>query len=54
MEVSDRVTVLRKGKCIGTVNTADTNKQELSNMMVGRPVQLEVQKDGGQAGGDRA
>ena len=44
MEVSDRVTVLRKGKYIGTVNTAETNKQELSNMMVGRPVQLEVSK----------
>ena len=44
MEVSDRVTVLRKGRYIGTVNTADTNKQELSNMMVGRPVQLEVKK----------
>ena len=45
MAVSDRVTVLRKGKCIGTVNTKDTNKQELSNMMVGRPVQLEIKKD---------
>lgn len=45
MTVSDRVTVLRKGKCVGTVNTADTTKQELSTMMVGRPVQLEVQKD---------
>ena len=45
MEVSDRVTVLRKGKCVGTVNTKDTNKQELSNMMVGRPVQLVVDKD---------
>jgi simple sugar transport system ATP-binding protein len=44
MAVADRVTVLRKGKYIGTVNTKDTNKQELSNMMVGRPVQLEVQK----------
>ncbi len=44
MSVADRVTVLRKGKYIGTVNTADTNKQELSNMMVGRPVQLEVVK----------
>ena len=44
MEVSDRVTVLRKGKCVGTVNTCETNKQELSNMMVGRPVQLEIQK----------
>ncbi|MBQ9393792.1 MAG: ABC transporter ATP-binding protein [Oscillospiraceae bacterium] len=45
MQVSDRVTVLRKGRCVGTVNTADTDKQELSNMMVGRPVQLEVVKD---------
>jgi len=44
MAVSDRVTVLRKGRYIGTVNTKDTNKQELSNMMVGRPVQLEVVK----------
>ena len=44
MEVSDRVSVLRKGKYIGTVNTCDTDKQSLSNMMVGRPVQLEVQK----------
>ncbi len=45
MAVSDRVTVLRKGKYIGTVNTKDTNKQELSNMMVGRPVQLEIHKE---------
>lgn len=44
MAVSDRVTVLRKGKYVGTVNTKDTNQQELSNMMVGRPVQLEVNK----------
>ena len=45
MAVADRVTVLRKGKYIGTVETKDTNKQELSNMMVGRPVQLEVAKE---------
>ncbi len=45
MAVADRVTVLRKGKYIGTVNTSDVTKQELSTMMVGRPVQLEVQKD---------
>lgn len=44
MAVSDRVTVLRKGRYIGTVNTQKTNKQELSNMMVGRPVQLEIHK----------
>jgi len=45
MAVSDRVTVLRKGKYIGTVDTKDTDKQSLSNMMVGRPVQLEVSKE---------
>jgi len=44
MAVADRVTVLRKGKYVGTVNTCDTTKQELSNMMVGRPVQLQVEK----------
>ena len=44
MAVADRCTVLRKGKCIGTVDIKATNKQELSKMMVGRPVQLEVQK----------
>ncbi len=44
MAVSDRVTVLHKGRCIGTVNTKDVTKQELSTMMVGRPVQLEIEK----------
>ena len=44
MAVSDRVTVLRKGKYVGTVNTKDTDQQSLSNMMVGRPVQLKVDK----------
>ncbi|MCR5741999.1 MAG: ABC transporter ATP-binding protein [Gammaproteobacteria bacterium] len=45
MAVADRVTVLRKGKLIGTVNKSDTSVEELSTMMVGRPVQLQVQKD---------
>ncbi len=45
MAVADRCTVLRKGKCIGTVEIKDTTKQELSSMMVGRPVQLQVQKE---------
>lgn len=44
MEVADRVTVLRKGKCIGTVNVKDTTEEELSRMMVGRDVQLVVDK----------
>ena len=50
MAVADRVTVLRKGKYVGTVETKNTNKQELSNMMVGRPVQLQVDKNPAQPG----
>ena len=45
MAVADRCTVLRKGKYVGTVDIRDTDKQALSNMMVGRPVQLQVQKE---------
>ena len=45
MEVSDRVTVLQRGKCLGTLNTKDTNPTELSRLMVGRDVELTVQKD---------
>lgn len=44
MAVADRCTVLRKGRCIGTVNIADTNKEELSRMMVGRDVSFAVEK----------
>jgi ABC-type uncharacterized transport system ATPase subunit len=36
MEVSDRVTVLRNGKVIGTVKTTDTSETELARMMIGR------------------
>lgn len=42
--VADRCTVLRKGKYIGTVEVADTSKEELSEMMVGRPVSFIVAK----------
>ncbi len=45
MAVSDRVSVLRKGKYIGTVETANTSVEELSEMMVGRKVQLVVDKE---------
>ncbi len=44
MEVSDRVAVLRKGEYIGEVLTADTNPQELTNMMVGHQVSLNIQR----------
>ncbi len=52
MEVSDRVTVLRKGKYVGTIETAKTTKEELSRMMVGRPVQLVVEKGPAHPGED--
>ena len=44
VEVADRCTVLRKGKYISTVNVADTTKEELANMMVGREVKFKVDK----------
>lgn len=44
MEVADRCTVLRKGKCMGTVNVKETTKEELSKMMVGRDISFSVQK----------
>ena len=45
MAVADRCSVLRKGKYIGTVDIKDTTKEELSEMMVGRQVKFEVDKD---------
>lgn len=44
METSDRCTILRKGKYIGTVDIKDTTKEELSRMMVGRNVNFKVDK----------
>ena len=42
--VADRCTVLRKGKCIGTVDVPSTSVEEMSKMMVGRDVQLKIDK----------
>jgi general nucleoside transport system ATP-binding protein len=44
MDVSDRVTIIRKGEGIGTVTTADTNPQELAELMVGRQVTFKTEK----------
>ena len=44
MAVADRCSVLRRGKYIGTVEVADTDKEQLSEMMVGRKVNLSVVK----------
>lgn len=43
--VADKCTVLRKGKCIGTVDVKDASIEELSEMMVGRKVQLVLEKN---------
>ena len=45
MAISDRVTILRKGKYIATVNTKETNEQELTEMMVGEQVELDITRD---------
>lgn len=44
MAVANRCTVLRKGKTVGTVEVADTTREELSRLMVGRDVPLEADK----------
>lgn len=44
MRISDRVTILRKGKKIDTVNTSDISQRELAKKMVGREVLFQIQK----------
>jgi len=44
MEISDRITVLRKGEAVSTVETKSTNIKELTELMVGRPVDLSIKR----------
>ena len=44
LSLSDRVTVLHKGKNAGTVNTAETNEAQLTEMMVGQKVVLNIER----------
>ena len=44
LEISDRVSILRKGEYIGTVNTKETNQSELTEMMVGKKVKLKIER----------
>ena len=44
MEISDRVAILRKGEYITTVNTAETNEQALTEWMVGRKIDLNINR----------
>ncbi len=49
-KVAKHCTVLRKGKYIGTVKVEDCSKEELSRMMVGRSVNLQIEKEPAQVG----
>ncbi|MDO4566602.1 MAG: ABC transporter ATP-binding protein [Oscillospiraceae bacterium] len=44
-ELTDRLTIMRGGKSMGVYNTAEISEQEISRLMVGRDVILEVEKD---------
>jgi simple sugar transport system ATP-binding protein len=50
LEIADRVTVLRRGKTIGTIDTAGADDASLARMMVGRDVVLRVEKEPGKPG----
>ncbi len=46
LDISDRVTTLRKGEYIGTIDTNDATEQSLTEMMVGEKVILNIKKNG--------
>lgn len=50
MEVADRITVLRDGRVIGTTTPREADKKKLAEMMVGREVLLQVEKEPAKAG----
>jgi simple sugar transport system ATP-binding protein len=50
LDISDRVTVMRRGKMINTVKAAETNKEELARMMIGRDVIFSSRRTPQQAG----
>jgi simple sugar transport system ATP-binding protein len=50
MAISDRVTVMRRGKVVDTVATDETSKQEIATMMVGRQVLFRVERKDAQPG----
>ena len=44
MDISDRVAIMRKGEYITTVNTSETNEQQLTEYMVGRKIDLNIDR----------
>lgn len=45
LEIADRITVMRRGKVVGTTSPAEADEHKLASMMVGREVLLEVEKE---------
>lgn len=45
MQITDRMTILRRGRSMGVHNTADVTPEKISRLMVGRDVILSVQKE---------
>jgi general nucleoside transport system ATP-binding protein len=52
MEIADRITVLRRGTVVGSTTPGETSQEQLARMMVGRPVQLVVDKEKAAPGAD--
>lgn len=50
MEISDRITVMRQGKYMGTVNKSETSPLDLTKRMIGREVFLNIEKNASKAG----
>ncbi len=44
LELSDRIAVLRRGEYVGTVNTSDATEESLTEMMVGKRVELNIKR----------
>ena len=44
MEIADRITVLRKGQTIATLDKDKTNPKELTDLMVGKSVDLSIKR----------
>ena len=53
LSLSDRVAVLRKGEYVGTVETASTSESELTEMMVGKKIVLNIDRTDALGLGDR-
>jgi simple sugar transport system ATP-binding protein len=52
MEVADRISVIRRGKLVGSTTPKEADRNQLAEMMVGREVSLEVEKDRVEPGED--